>query len=94
MDNSPLLEAIVDSNQTSILFVSQYQNMDKIPFDIPESEGSEAVKDYLLSSLTYLMIGTLITWIHHQKKETSEELLVILKSNLTTLQTVFVDRNL
>lgn len=72
MRNTAVLEALVETHRTDILFASLRRALTQAE-NIPALSGSAAENDYFISIVTSVMTGILTTWIEHGKSETFEQ---------------------
>lgn len=84
MRHDLLLEAIVNSQQISIIYKAQRRQIENNSLFKYESL-TDSQQDFYLSTLTYLLVSTLTTWIKHDKKESAKELFTILQLSVKML---------
>ncbi|HAT54686.1 MAG TPA: hypothetical protein DCW31_05525 [Lactobacillus sp.] len=80
MQHDILLEALVKSQQTSIISDAEQRHIEHNALfqNIESISGYE--RDFYMSTLTYLLVSTLSTWIKHDKKEDAIELFSALQT--------------
>ena len=73
-DHSAVLETLVQIHRTDILFASFRRCAARL--ERLRSPAEDAVQyDYFVSIITAVMIGVLVTWTEHGKKETQDQVL-------------------
>ncbi|ARN89124.1 TetR/AcrR family transcriptional regulator [Levilactobacillus brevis] len=91
MNHDLLLETLVENHQLQLLYDAQHRQLAKLDFLKRHMAVSDDQADFFLADLTYLLVGTLATWINHQKRESAEELFLSLKTTLATLNAAIGD---
>ena len=76
LKNNLLFQTIIESHQANLIYETLMKRLTNVKkhFKIANNLPPEQL-DYFLSDLTYLIIGTLKTWIKHNKRESAQELL-------------------
>ena len=84
--NSSLLEVLINNN---LIQPMQKVHNKYIPFYIREELGNDSfissTEDYACSLFSSLVVGIISVWIHHDKRETPEELYHLLRIYLQTM---------
>lgn len=91
MNHDLLLETLVENHQLQLLYDAQDRQLAKLDFLKRHMTVSDDQADFFLADLTYLLVGTLNTWINHRKRESAKELFLSLKTTLATLNAVIGD---
>lgn len=76
LKNNLLFQTIIKSHQANLIYETLMKRLANVKkrFKIANDLSPEQ-RDYFLSDLTYLLIGTLKTWIKHHKRESAQEML-------------------
>ena len=83
MKQNILLEAIVSSNRTDILYDVYRSKTDKFKKQLSINiVMSEEQLDFLVAIATSCLAGILIVWIQHGKKESAKQLLKVVKNSI------------
>ncbi len=90
MAHDLLLETLVNNHQLQLFSDAQYREIQTVPELITVVPAAQ--RDFFLNHLTYLMVGTLATWIKHQKRESAEELWNSLSATVTLLTKIMVSK--
>ena len=85
--HSDILEALVACNRTDILYSSMHEYVKKLDVFSWLTDNNRSV-DYLVSIISYGMIGIIVNWVEHGKKEGMHELKVHLREAFEMMATV------
>lgn len=85
MPHDLLLETLINSQKINIIYDAQYQQIERNTFFKSSQNLSAEQQDFYFSTLTYLLVSTLSTWIKHDKKETAAELFTALQLSVNML---------
>lgn len=85
--NSKILELLTKINRQDIIYLSHYKTAELLKEKYGKLEYIKHSK-YFISIRTSLTISILLTWINNGKKETSEELIEIIKEQLLLIKNI------
>lgn len=86
MAHSKLLEAIITSDNSELFYTAYRKHSDDLKKILsPSVQLTSGEVDFLVSIATSALLGSLATWLRHDKRETPEELTKMMKVSLITV---------
>ena len=85
-NHSNILEALIDSHRTDILYSSLHQFVKQLDVITWLTDNNRTV-DYMVSIISYGMIGIIVDWVEHGKREGIHELSINLREAFEIMAT-------